>query len=147
MSFRFLGVLAMLGALPLAVSGCGGTCSNYCETYVACLDEDLPSGCGFDDSDEDVIADCENECVEAFDKLTGDEADEADACITCIFDEIGGADECNDGDFVDAVSDCDDECEEDGADEFAEEFLADFNPDIDCSNGIDDGPGPPSGGQ
>lgn len=141
MSFRLVGALVFLGALPLAISGCGGTCSAYCETYIVCLDDDLPSGCGFDDSEEEVIEECENECAEAFDRLTGDEADEADACITCIFDEIGPADECNDGDFQDAVDDCDDECEEDGAEEFAEEFFEEFNPDIECG-GNSDGPSP-----
>jgi hypothetical protein len=137
---KWLGALA-IGLLPMAVSGCGGTCSSYCETYITCIGEDLQEvGCDFDDKEEDVIEDCEQECDEAYDRLTGDESGEADACIDCIFEEVGDIDSCDAGDFNDAASDCDNECEEDGAEEFAERFFEDFNVDIRCNN-AQPGPG------
>lgn len=128
-----LGLLLGLVLLPLTVTGCGGTCGTFCDFTVACLEEDF-DGCNWED--EDVVFDeCVSECNEALDKLSGDEASEFDECVACVADEIGSPDECNDGDYADAIfDDCDSECDlDDGFGEFVEEADGFYDDDdIDC---------------
>jgi hypothetical protein len=124
-------LLIGLAALPNLVGGCGGTCGTYCEYTLVCLEDEI-DGCDFDDIDE-LRADCEDECGQAVDRLNGDEKGEFDACINCVADEIGAADECNDGDYGDAINDCDNECEERGIEEFFEDFDFEIREsDLDC---------------
>lgn len=119
-----------LALLPLTTTGCGGVCATYCDYTLACFEED--TNCDFEDPDE-INADCREECDKALGDLSDDEAEEFDLCVSCVADEIGAVDECNDGDYADAIGDCDDECEEDGVGEFFEEFDLDIDDDdVDC---------------
>lgn len=120
-----------LAALALFAAGCGGTCGTFCDYSLACIEREL-DGCEFDDPDE-LNSDCNDECNQAVDKLTRDERDEFSACVSCVADQLGSPDECSDGDYADAIDDCDSECNDSGVGEFFDEFDFEIRQsDLDC---------------
>lgn len=112
----FLGVLL----LGVGVSGCGGTCSTYCDYWVQCgpdIAEDAASAAGYavscdwDGSEDTLDDDCMDACERAYDWLSDSEMEQVDLCVECADEDLAGS--CNGGDYVDAIYDrCDSECDD-----------------------------------
>lgn len=120
--------------VPTQLTACAASeCRSWCELYVSCYAEDLDEDdCGYDDDLAAVIDECEMSCESARAGLDDGENEEVSACYACLHAEIGTPDQCSDGDFAEALDDCDDECDEDGVDEFGEDFSDEFEPDVEC---------------
>ena len=119
---KYLAYLCALGLLATAVTGCGGACSDYCDYLVQC---GLPDRCSWDDENE-ALDECNQDCDRAYDGLSSRELDEADACMDCLDQELGG--ECRDDrDLENAFDDCRSDCNDDGAVELLHEFSRDFD--------------------
>ena len=112
-------VLGGTFALLLTATGCGGTCSTFCDYFSQdCGAESVTDGqCNWDDPD-DIATRCSESCDKAMEQLSDKEREEVDACIDCMDESLAG--ECTDyRDYYDALADdCDSKCNDDGVGEF-----------------------------
>ena len=121
--------LALVGGI-----GCNSTCDDICERYSSC-DADLifPDGCEWEDDEDEVMDKCVESCEDEYDKLSDGDAEEVDACIECVLDEVG--DSCSSSKMNDAIEDdCDSDCDDSDVGDFFEDFYDDWDPqdDVDC---------------
>lgn len=124
---KHIALLLSAALLAFGAGGCGGSCSTYCDYVIEC---GLQRGCHWDD-DAEALDECQQECDEALDDLSDRELEDAEACLDCLDEELGG--ECRDDDDLnDAYRDCDRDCDDDGAREFFSDWYRHFNPRIDC---------------
>jgi hypothetical protein len=127
----------MIVTLAVAVGGLAAGCKDeakspckkFCEAWMAetqdCADEYYD--CAIDHEDK-YIDECVENCNDAMDDIESSDRKEAEACIACVYAEVGSSPKC--GETTEAIDDdCEDECwDDEGMYEFYDEF--DF-PDID----------------
>ena len=125
-------------AAALALAGgtaCSSTCGDMCAQIASCDADFLfgDYGCDWEDDEADIEDACLDSCESEYDRLSDNDAEDVDACVECVMDEIG--DSCSDGRMVEAVQDdCDSDCDDSDVAEFFDDFFDDWNPDndVDC---------------
>ena len=139
---RHLMIVAVAFAAGSLVFACKdeekSACEKYCEVSIAeyqdYLDDELD--CELENESK-YVEECVEECVDAMDDISSGDKEEAEACIECIYEEVGSSP--SDGDINEAIEDdCEDEClDDDGMWDFFEEFdgVDIDEDDIDCGSG------------
>lgn len=129
-------VYAATAALALAGStGCGSTCGDMCSHFASCSPDFMfgDYDCDWKDDEGDVEDACLDACENEYDKLSDGDAEEVDACVECVMEEVG--DSCSANEMNEVVADdCEDECDDSAVDEFFSDFIDDWDPedDVEC---------------
>ncbi|HUT78025.1 MAG TPA: hypothetical protein VM285_10085 [Polyangia bacterium] len=112
-------------------------CEKYCEASIAEYQDYLDENDCELDNESKYVDECVEECDDAMDDIGSGDKEEAEACIECVYDEVGSSP--GYGDINEAIEDdCEDECwDDEGMWEFLDEFdgVDIDEDDLDCGGG------------